>query len=253
VIPSLKWSLETLGLSVSMDRQYMDGFQKAIVIVNDFVQQLVADREQGKRWRDVPDLLDILLEAKKAGRMTDLQIRDLLVFLFAAGYDTSKNVLTLMMHELVQRPEIYARCAEDFVYCQKVVEETMRFHSPTSTNRLLTDDIVYRDVLLPKGTSLWFPWAIIGRDSSTIEDADEFRPEREQKHPHMGFALGAHLCLGQFIARAQLAESLHLIAQRIKNPKSPGPLGWRPFPGVWGIKGLPIEFEPAPAREAIPA
>jgi cytochrome P450 len=61
----------------------------------------------------------------------------------------------------------------------------------------------------------------------------------------MGFALGAHMCLGQFIARAQLEEGLHLIAQRITQPSSPGPLGWRPFPGVWGIRGLPIEFEPA--------
>jgi hypothetical protein len=24
-----------------------------------------------------------------------------------------------------------------------------------------------------------------------------------------------------------------------------GEKGWRPFPGVWGINGLPIEFEPA--------
>jgi cytochrome P450 len=84
-----------------------------------------------------------------------------------------------------------------------------------------------------------------GRDSSTIEDANSFNPGREQTHPHVGFALGAHMCLGQFIARAQLAEGLHLIAQRVKNPKSSGPAGWRPFPGVWGVRGLPITFDPA--------
>jgi cytochrome P450 len=56
------------------------------------------------------------------------------------------------------------------------------------------------------------------------------------------------MCLGQFIARAQLEEGLHLIAQRITKPRSRGPVGWRPFPGVWGIRGLPIEFEPAEAR-----
>ena len=105
--------------------------------------------------------------------------------------------------------------------------------------------IVYRDVAMPPGTNLWFPWSVIGRDSTVIEDADSFLPRREQKHPHVGFALGAHMCLGQFIARAQLAEGLHLIAQRMKNPRSPGPLGRRPFPGVWGISGLPIEFDPA--------
>ena len=60
--------------------------------------------------------------------------------------------------------------------------------------------------------------------SKTIPDADSFDPERRQEHPHLGFALGSHICLGQFIARAQLAEGLHLIAQRITHPRSPGPL-----------------------------
>ena len=32
--------------------------------------------------------------------------------------------------------------------------------------------------------------------------------------------------------------------RRIANPRSPGPRAWRPFPGVWGIAGLPIEFLP---------
>ena len=27
------------------------------------------------------------------------------------------------------------------------------------------------------------------------------------------------------------------------NLRSTGPAGWRPFPGTWGIKGLPIEFD----------
>ena len=40
---------------------------------------------------------------------------------------------------------------------------------------------------------------------------------------------------------------LHQIAKRLKNPRSPGPLGYRPFPGTWGLRGLPVEFEPADA------
>ena len=61
--------------------------------------------------------------------------------------------------------------------------------------------------------------------------------------------MGMHICLGQFIARAQIQEGLHLIAQRICAPKRAGPSGWRPFYGVWGMRGLPIRFTPAPARE----
>jgi hypothetical protein len=46
---------------------------------------------------------------------------------------------------------------------------------------------------------------------------------------------------------------LHQIAQRIKNPRLAGTYGYRPFPGVWGIKGLPIEFTPAPRPAEAPA
>ena len=33
-------------------------------------------------------------------------------------------------------------------------------------------------------------------------------------------------------------------------PSLAGTFGWRPFPGTWGLKGLPIEFTPAPAEIA---
>ena len=40
-------------------------------------------------------------------------------------------------------------------------------------------------------------------------------------------------------------EGIHLVAQHMRHPHETGEKGWRPFPGVWGIKGLPIEYEPA--------
>ena len=57
--------------------------------------------------------------------------------------------------------------------------------------------------------------------------------------------MGKHMCLGQYIARAQLQEGIHLVARHMRDPRPAGALDWRPFPGVWGIKGLPIEFTPA--------
>jgi cytochrome P450 len=65
-----------------------------------------------------------------------------------------------------------------------------------------------------------------------------------------------HLCLGQFLARAQMEEGLHLMAQRITDPRPAGEVSWRPFPGVWGVNSLPISFTPAAPRgaaEMVPA
>jgi len=245
VVPQLRSSMEALGLSVSLDPSILPQLEKAIETLDAFVHQLMDERRNARRTNGASaDLLDLLLQAQADGGLDEREMADLLIFLLVAGFDTSKNVLTLAMYELLSRPEMYRRCDEDLAFCRKVVDETMRFHSVTTTNRLLTEDIVYRGVLLPAGTSLWFPWSVIARDPAAIEDADTFDPDRSQANPHLGFALGAHMCLGQFIARAQLEEGLHQIARRIANPRSPGPRAWRPFPGVWGIAGLPIEFEP---------
>jgi cytochrome P450 len=83
-------------------------------------------------------------------------------------------------------------------------------------------------------------------------DPDRFDPDRAQVNRHLAFGRGMHICLGQYIARAQIEEGFHLIAQRLRNPRLAGDYGFRPFPGVWGLRGLPIAFEPAPARMAAP-
>ncbi len=244
-IGSLRSSLEALGLSANMDKSVLEAMQEGTRIMTDFSAALIDAREAVRQPEDDNDLLDVLLEVKRQGKLTRQEMIDLLIFLFVAGYDTSKNILTLTMFEMVRHPDIYARCAEDVGYCAKVVDEIMRFHGTTNTMRITTQDFVHRDVLIPAGTTLWFPWAIIGRDPAATPGAERFNPDRERVQAHVGFALGGHMCLGQWIARAQIAEGLHQIAKRIVRPTSTGPEGWRPFPGVWGIRGLPIEFEPA--------
>lgn len=245
VIPGIRANLETMGLSIAMDRTMLPQLDAAVQALDDFVNELIDTREKTYRAGDQADLLDLLMEAMIASGMSRREFGDLLIFLFGAGFDTSKNILTLAMWELIQHPDDYRRCADDPDFCARVIDESMRMHSVTNTNRLVTVEIAYRDVLIPEGTNLWFPWSVAARDGTAIENADTFAPSRSQSHPHVGFALGAHMCLGQFIARAQLSEGLHQIAQRITTPTSPGPAGWRPFPGVWGIRGLPITFEPA--------
>jgi cytochrome P450 len=244
-IGRLRSSLEALGLSANMDKSVLEAMQQGTQIMTDFCAELIDRREAARQPGDDNDLLDVLLEVKRQGKLSRQEMIDLLIFLFVAGYDTSKNILTLTMWEMVRHPDIYARCAEDAGYCAKVVDEVMRFHGTTNTMRLVTTDFVHRDVMIPAGTTLWFPWALIGRDPAVAPDADTFRPDRERVQAHVGFALGGHMCLGQWIARAQIAEGLHQIARRITHPRSSGPQSWRPFPGVWGIRGLPIEFEPA--------
>src|SRR5262249_28018445 len=89
-IPSIRKSLEALGLSASMDRQYLPAMQEGTVVLDEFVQTLVANRRAGQRIAPDHDILDDLLEVNGEGGLTDRELYDMLIFLFVAGYDTSK-------------------------------------------------------------------------------------------------------------------------------------------------------------------
>jgi cytochrome P450 len=245
VVPELRSSLEALGLALSMDRKYLPELQRGMGILYDCVHKLVRERRAGQRLAPEPDLLDQLIEVRDAGSMDDEELYNLLIFLFGGGYDTSKNVLTLIMYNLLGKPELYERCAGGLEFCRKVMNETLRFNSPSTSTRKVTEDFVVRDVRFPTGTLIMFPWSVAGRDETAVADPHVYNPDRPGTHGHVAFGLGPHMCLGQFIARAQIEEGLHVIARRIKNPRLSGEFRWRPFPGVWGISGLPITFEAA--------
>jgi cytochrome P450 len=249
-IASLRSSMEAFGLSLSMNKEFLPQLNNAFEVLDAFAREIVAERRKARLPKGDEDLLEILITTLDSGGLSERELYDLLIFLFVAGYDTSKNALTLMMDALIERPEMYQRCAQDAAYCRKVTEENFRYLTTSTIPRIVTKDITYKDVLIPKGTMLFFPVSISGRDPA-IENGEAFDPERDQtKKKHITFGMGVHICLGQFIARAQIEEGLHQIAQRIRNPRRTGESSWRPFYGVWGLKGLPIAFDPAPALEA---
>jgi cytochrome P450 len=246
VVPGLRGAMEAIGLSTSMDRRWLPAMQEGVERMERFVEELVAERRANPHESE-EDLLDMLIAHQERGDLSALELTEVLIFLFVAGYDTSKNMTTLIMNLLLSRPEMYERVARDYDYTRRVMEEAMRFHSTTSTQRTLLNDIEYRDVVLEKGAIVWFPMSIAVHDERYVSDPDSFDPERKAETAHIAFGLGPHICLGQYMARALIHEGLHLIAQRLGNPRSPGPQGWRPVPGAWGIRGLPLTFEPRAA------
>jgi len=243
-IPQLRSSLETMGLGFAMDPSFLPSLQDAVNTLDEFVQQLVAERRADTQSTN-DDLLADLLNAGSHGTFSEREIYDLLIFMFVAGYDTSKNVMTLIMHRLLDHPEDYRRCAEDIDYARKVVQEVLRLRNPTMVFRKVATPFDYRGVTLPEGAFLFFAANLSGRDPRAFSNPDGFDPERvtDDKTRHIAFGRGMHICLGQHIARAQIEEGLQLIAQRLQRPKLVGDVNYRPFYGVGGLRGLPIAFE----------
>jgi cytochrome P450 len=245
----IRASLESMGLAFSLDRGALPELNAAYGRLWDFVDALVVECE-AKGGGEEGELLNTLIASKREGKISDDEIRDLLIFLFVAGYDTSRNMLTFLVHSMISRPDDWVRCAEDPAFCSKVVEEQFRMRNVATSFRTVAEEVIYRGVALPKDAFLVFPLPLAGRDPTAFNDPETFDPEREDKNHHLAFGRGAHICLGQHLAKAQIDEGAHIIAQRITRPKLAGEITWRPFPGAWGMATLPIEFTPAPRRTA---
>lgn len=241
-LPEIMKYLEIHGESFNLEVEKMDiiehGYQTLWQFVDDLIEERGRDAGKG-------DLLDTMIAANSSGQISDKELRQLLILMFAAGYDTTKNLIILLMRSMLSHPVIYRRCGEDFDYTKKVVKEQLRFATPSNTMRMVTETFEYEGVVIPQGTMLVFPLTLSGRDPAVFGDPMIFAPERPDKTPSQAFGRGMHICLGQFLAVANVEEGIHQIAKRIINPRLTGEVTWKPFPGVWGITSLPIEFDPA--------
>ena len=150
----------------------------------------------------------------------------------------------MIVCRLIDHPDQWRRCAVDRAYCGRVVEEAFRQSGVSTIYRLVTEEIAYDGVTFPAGTLLLFMMGLASRDPSVFPDPLAFRPDRDHPDRHMAFGRGAHMCIGQHLARTQLEEGLHVITQRLANPRQAGEVVWRPYIGIWGIKALPIAFDP---------
>lgn len=243
-IPRMNDALASQVDALAMDQAYKEPLLKGWETMWNFAVTIIEEREASGAFDD-DHLLDAMIAAKNAGRLDLTELRFMVLVLIFAGYDTSKNQLSMIMKLLIERPEMYQHCAEDKAYCGKVVQESLRHSGIAPPYRSVMEDFAYEGVQFRKGEMLIMATPFAGRDPSVYPDPLNFDPERENLGRHVGFGRGPHMCLGQYIARALLEEGLHQIARRLKNPRIVGEITWRHFLGAWGPETMRIAFDPA--------
>lgn len=243
VVPRIRDALEAQTASVSLNRDLRASILSAFEVLWAFADSAIRERE--KQGGDTDGLIDTMLRARAAGMIDDIEMRQNLIMFAAGGYDTSKNMLTLLVHILMERPELWQRCSTDIGFCRKAVNEGLRHSGISTVYRSVVRDFDYLGVRFPKNTMLILMVSMAGRDPSYFPDPHVFDPERSNANQHVAFGRGEHFCIGMHLARAQIEEGLHLVTRRLRNPRRTGEVTWRSYMGVWGLQALPIEFDQA--------
>ncbi|KAF3448446.1 hypothetical protein FNV43_RR09159 [Rhamnella rubrinervis] len=180
-------------------RQMTKEFEKVIDLLDRMINERLELRKLpgSIRHNDVLDtLLDITEENKEEINRT--QILHLLLVLFVAGTDTTASTFQWAMAELLRDPETLSKARAELEqiigkgnpveeshisrlpYLQAIVKETFRLHPaiPLLLPRKAEEDVEIGGFVVPKGAKVIVNAWAIGRDPSTWEDPNSFKPER---------------------------------------------------------------------------
>lgn len=162
------------------------------------------------------DLLSALLAAEEQGeRLSREELLSLAATLYSAGHRTTRDLFTNGLAVLLAQPEMYQRVISDAWSVPDVVEEFLRFQTPTLfVARIPIEPITVHGV----GLGAWEPvliyLAAANRDPAAYSAPDEFRPGRGGPAA-LSFAYGAHFCLGAALARSEAQVMLEALKRRL--------------------------------------
>lgn len=137
-----------------------------------------------------------------------------LFFLVLAGIETVTGLLGSMTWLLLTFPDEWQRLVANPSLGARCVEEAIRFAGPMRrvAPRLARQPVALGGVTLPKGAIILAELEQAHHDPAAFAEPERFDVSREGP-PHMGFALGAHGCLGASFGRLEALLFLRALLQ----------------------------------------
>ncbi|MFE3760506.1 cytochrome P450 [Streptomyces sp. NPDC059104] len=172
---------------------------------------------ESKRENPGDDLTSALIAASEDGdHLSTEEITNTLQLMVAAGHETTISLIVNAVVALETHPEQRARVLAGEVPWENVIEETLRWSTPTShvLIRFATEDIEVGDRILPAGEGLIVSFGALGRDEAQHGGtAGEFDITRTPNR-HISFGHGPHVCPGAALSRLEALVALPALYAR---------------------------------------
>jgi cholest-4-en-3-one 26-monooxygenase len=242
----LRWSDDMLKALGSPDPGAMD---KAAQAAAEYAGYITAVAEQRRRDSQADDLIGTLVHAEIEGdRLDEASIIYESLLILIGGDETTRHVISGGMYELFRHPDQLRRLAADRTLMPSAVEEMLRWVSPIKNMaRRMTRDVEFQGETLRRGQKLLLLYPSGNRDERVFDEPDQFDVTRTP-NDHMAFGFGSHFCLGNRLARMELAVMFDRLFDRLPDlaladdtepPK-------RAANFVSGYETMPVVFTPSP-------
>jgi cytochrome P450 len=191
------------------------------------------------------DLLSSLIQAEDNGqKLKSSEIQMLFESIITGGIDTTKGQLGLTTLTLLKDKNLWKRIASEENIRNGAIEESLRIDgSLKNVTRYATEDIIYRNILFPKGTIIILSLFSANFDEKTFESPDTFNTERENLFKeNLAFGAGLHRCIGVALAKAEVQEALSIISARIPDLEISGDIVYKDTTDTaWGCRSIPVK------------
>ena len=229
-------------------------FRRSKARLDATVHRMIADRRQALQHEAEPrgDLLSLLLQAQldqtpdggAPRQLDEAQIRDEVITIFLAGYETVANALTWTLYLLSRHPEVDARLSRELSeviglgpaareattadlpalsYTEQVFAEAMRLYPPAwAMGRMSNRAVELGPYRIPPGAHFFCSQYVMHRSEEFFPDPLRFDPDRflpEQKAARDKFAYfpfggGNRQCIGESFAWMEGVLVLATLLQR---------------------------------------
>ena len=209
----------------------------AAATIRDYLAELVAER----RRRPADDLISALVAAEEEGdRLTEDELLTMAALLFAAGFETTTNLLanglvTLLGHP-AQVPALHADPAT-------AVEEMLRYDTPVQlASRVVYQDVELGGVTVDAGERVVAYLGAGNRDPERFTDPDRLDLSRADNAP-LSFGGGIHYCLGAPLARLEAQVAFPALLRRFPELALDGEPARRDSLAIRGYTAMPVRAQ----------
>ncbi|MXZ52144.1 MAG: cytochrome P450 [Acidimicrobiaceae bacterium] len=214
--------------------------EAASVQVNGYLNDLI-DR---RRAEPADDLLSGLIAASDGeDRLTQPEVAVTVSLIYAAGFETTMNLIGNMVHTLMRHPDQLARLRADRSLVPSAVDEVLRFEPPVQIDgRYVRADTEIGGHAIGQGHGVLTLLGAANRDPAAVDDPDRFDVGRSEV-PMLSFGSGIHYCLGAALARLEGQVVLQALLDRFGTwaPLDDNP-PWKRRLTLRGLASLPVAF-----------
>ncbi|MFD8975334.1 cytochrome P450 [Streptomyces sp. NPDC059593] len=222
-----------------------DGYLGALQGFGGYLDGLIEDKRAAGPADDLLSGL-IAARAEDGDRLSGPELRAMAYLLLIAGHETTVNLISNTVRNLLTHPEQLAALRADPGLLDGAIEESLRYDGPveTSTFRFTREPVTIGGTEIPAGASVLVAIGALDRDPARFPDPDRFDIRRDTRG-HLAFGHGLHYCLGAPLARLEGRIALRTLLDRFPRLE-PDPEGdpWEWVPGllIRGVRRLPVRW-----------